>query len=64
MCLAKAFINKNGESELLVEEIASVKAEGGRLLLTTLFGEKREIEADIKEIDFRASRILLEKAGV
>ncbi len=63
MCLAKAFISKNGESELLLEEIASVKAEGGKLLLTTLFGEKKEVTASIREIDFRSSRILLEKAG-
>ncbi len=63
MCLAKAYMGKNGEKELLVEEIASVRAEGGKLLVTTLFGEKKEFEADIREIDFRASSILLEKTG-
>jgi predicted RNA-binding protein len=61
MCLAKAYIGKDGEKELLVEEVASLKAEGGRLLVTTLFGEQREIEASIKEIDFMASSIVLEK---
>ena len=63
MCLAKAYIGSNGEMELLVEQIASVKAEDGRLLVTTLFGEKTEIEATIKEIDFRASSIVLQKSG-
>ena len=63
MCLAKAYIGTNGENELLMEEITSVKAEGGKLLVTSLFGEKKEIAASIKEIDFRASSIVLEKAG-
>ena len=63
MCLAKAYIGSNGEMELLVEQIASIKAEDGKLLVTTLFGEKTEIEAGIKEIDFRASSIVLEKTG-
>ena len=60
MCLSKAFINKNGEGELLMEEIASIKIEGKKLLLKTLFGEQREIEANIKEIDFLANIISLE----
>jgi predicted RNA-binding protein len=61
MCLAKAYLGSHGENELLIEEIALLKAQDGKLLLTTLFGEQREIEARIKEIDFRASKILLEK---
>lgn len=62
MCLAKVYMGKNGEKELLVEEIASVRVvEGGKLLVTTLFGEQQEFQAEIREIDFRASSILLEK---
>jgi predicted RNA-binding protein len=60
MCLAKAYIGSSGERELLMEEIASLKAKDGKLLVTTLFGEQREIEASIKEIDFMASNIILE----
>ncbi len=63
MCLAKAYISGGGQEELLAEEIASVRAEGGKLLVTTLFGEKREVAATIREIDFRTSRILLEKTA-
>jgi len=63
MCLAKAYLGTDGEKEFLIEEIASLKTGDGKLLLTTLFGEQREIEASIKEIDFRNSSILLEKVG-
>jgi predicted RNA-binding protein len=58
MCLAKAYIGRN--KELLMEEIASLRVKDGKLLVTTLFGEEREIEASIKEIDFMASSVVLE----
>jgi predicted RNA-binding protein len=60
MCLAKAYVGDISDKKLLMEEIASLKAQDGKLLVTTLFGEQREIEADIREIDFMASRIVLE----
>jgi predicted RNA-binding protein len=61
MCLAKAYLGGTSEKELLAEEVTSVKVEDGRLVVTTLFGEKKEVTARISEIDFRASRILLEE---
>ena len=63
MCLAKAYVGKKDENALLMEEIATIKAENGKLLVTSLFGEKRELDARIKEIDFKSSDIILEKAG-
>ena len=60
MCLAKAYVGSNGEKELLMEEVASLQVKDSKLLVTTLFGEQREIEASIKEIDFMASSIILE----
>jgi predicted RNA-binding protein len=60
MCLAKVYVGNNNEKELLMEEIATLKMKGGKLLMTSLFGEEKEIEASIKEIDFMGSRIVLE----
>ena len=62
MCLAKAYLGGDGAGELLAEDITALKADGGKLLITTLFGEQKEIEASITEIDFKASRIVLEKS--
>ena len=62
MCLAKAYLGGGYENELLAEDITALKNNGGKLLITTLFGEQKQIEASIMEIDFKASRILLEKA--
>jgi len=60
MCLAKAYLG-DAEKGLLMEEITSLKVDDGKLLVTTLFGEQQEITAKIREIDFKASKIFLEK---
>ena len=61
MCLAKAYLDGNSDKELLAEQVTSIKVNDGKLEVATLLGEKKEIDARIREIDFRASRILLEK---
>ena len=59
MCLSKAYIDRNGKRELLMEEIASLEVVDGRLLLKTLFGERKGMGANIREIDFMTNRIVL-----
>ena len=62
MCLAKVYVGgQNKKEEMIMEEVTSVKVADGKLLVSTLFGEKKEIAARIKEIDFRASRLVLGK---
>jgi predicted RNA-binding protein len=63
MCLAKAYLSLNGQSELLLEEVTNLKIEGKMLHLRTLFGEQREIAATVREVDFRSSTVTLEKPG-
>ena len=60
MCLSKAYADRNGDMELLMEDITFVRIEDGKVLLGTLFGAQREIGATIKEIDFLRRSILLE----
>lgn len=62
MCLAKAYLGV-GKNEPLAEDITMLKTDGDKLLITTLFGEQKEIEASIKEIDFKASRVVLQKVS-
>ena len=59
MCLSKAYIENNGEKKLLAEEVASVEVKGNQILLKTLFGEKTEVEASIKKIDFLTHDIVM-----
>ncbi len=60
MCLSKAYVDRNGQRDLIVEEVAAVDIEDGRLLFKTLFGEQKEVEAIIKRIDFMTHSIFLE----
>lgn len=60
MCLSKVYVERQGKRELLMEEVASVGIKGDRLLLRTLFGEQKEITANIREIDFLSRSIILE----
>ena len=63
MCLSKAYVEKSGLEELLMTDIASVGVEGKKLTLKNLFGEKKEIMATIREIDFVGNSLRLEVSG-
>ena len=60
MCLSKVYVEREGKRELLMEEVASVEIGDDRLLFKTLFGEQKEIEANIREIDFLSHSLVLE----
>jgi len=60
MCLSKAYVERNGERELLMGEIASVEIKDEKLVLRTLFGERKEVGANIRRIDFLNHSIILE----
>ena len=63
MCLSKADVEKAGKKEFLMTDIASVKVDGTKLVLSSLFGEKKELSARILEINFTASFLKLEISG-
>jgi predicted RNA-binding protein len=60
MCLSKAYLAGNGEKVLVMDDVGSVEIMDNKLLLKTLFGEEKEIAAEIKKIDFVANNIILE----
>ena len=62
MCLSKAYVDRNGSRELLMEEVASIDFKDDKLQLKTLFGEEKEVHGSIKRIDFMTHNILLEDA--
>jgi predicted RNA-binding protein len=66
MCLGKAYLEANGKHELVLESVALVEISDTKLKLSTIFGDTKEFEANLKEIDFEKSRIIMEsvhKAG-
>ena len=61
MCLAKVYLKEDDKKTLLLENVASVEISAEKITLTTIFWEKKEMQADIKKIDFANSNILLEE---
>ncbi len=60
MCESSVYIiDKDGES-LVLENVESVEAENGQLILVDLFGQKKEIKARIKSLSLVDHRILVE----
>jgi predicted RNA-binding protein len=63
MCLSKAYVIKDNKKEFLMTDIASVKVDGEKLVLNSLFGEKKIFNANILEIDFTANSLRLDISG-
>ena len=59
MCLGKAYLEADNNRELVLDSIALIEIADTKLKLSTIFGDTKEIEASIKEIDFESSRIIL-----
>ena len=59
MCLSKVFLQKESQKELMMEDVSAVKIEGEKLLFSSLFGEQKEINASITQIDFTTHSIML-----
>jgi predicted RNA-binding protein len=60
VCLAKAYLNKQ-DNEPVLQDIAYIRLHDNRVELETLFGQGKVIPGRIIEIDFTASKILLEQ---
>ena len=60
MCLAKVYLSKNGQNGLILEDVTLMQSEGEKLYLRTIFGEQKELDATIKEVDFQHSSIIVE----
>ncbi len=62
MCLAKAYIGETDRNDFIMEDVARLRIEGTTLHLISLFGERKEIEGTLKEVDFQNARIVIEPA--
>jgi predicted RNA-binding protein len=63
MCLGKAYLAANGKNELVLDSVSLIEISDTGLKLSTIFGDTKELEASIKEIDFERSRIILTPAA-
>lgn len=61
MCEINAYIIKDGNEELYLENVNMAKSEEGKVFLKNLFGEQKVFEGSIKEFSLLKNRIVLEK---
>jgi len=60
MCLSKVYVGDDAKKEPLMQEVVSLEVtDDGKLLLKTIFGQQKEIRAEIRQIDFQTSSIFL-----
>ncbi len=63
MCLGKAYVEAGDKRELVMDSIALLEIDGNRVRLSSIFGDLKELEASVKQIDFEGSRIILTGAS-
>ena len=61
MCETNAYIEKDVEEELYLENVDILRPEDGKIYMKNLFGEQKLFEGTIKEISIVKNRILLKK---
>jgi len=61
MCEANAYLIKDGEEELIMESVDTLRPEKNGIYLQDIFGGQRTIKARIKEMSLVDHRILLEE---
>ena len=60
MCLATVYIDKDGQEEEVMRDVAWIMPEGGALQFIGLMGERRLLQAKIKRIDLLNGLVVLE----
>ena len=61
MCEANAYLIKDGEEKLIMENVDTLRPGSNGIYLQDIFGGQRTIKARIKEMNLVDHRILLEE---
>ncbi len=59
MCESTVFLKSAGAEKVLMKEVAAIRPAGGRLVLTSILGERLEIDAAVLELDLMRHRIVV-----
>ena len=60
MCESNIYLDKGGKKELIFENAEGIKIlDGGKIEISSMFGEKKVVSAAIKEIDLHGHKIIL-----
>lgn len=59
MCEAAAYIIRNGQEELLLEDVDLIEPEGEHLRLVSIFGEQKIVKAAIQSLNLVNHKVIL-----
>jgi predicted RNA-binding protein len=62
MCESTVYLKEGSEERVLMREVAAVRPQNGKLVLTSVLGERLEVEAAVAELDLMGHRIVVERA--
>jgi predicted RNA-binding protein len=59
MCLAKVYLKKGDEEQLVMETVAYAEKKDGKLLLRNILRQETEVEGEIVSVDFSGGRVVV-----
>ncbi len=59
MCEAAAYIVKNGQEELILQDVDVIEPDGDNLRLVNIFGEQKILRASIKSLNLVNHKVIL-----
>ena len=59
MCASNVYVVRGEDEQLLMKDVAEIRVEGDKLILTGLLGEKKEIEAELVRLDLEGHAIYI-----
>ncbi len=62
MCEANVYLLKDGQEELIMEEVDIIRPEEGKYYLRSVMGEQKMIDGQIKSISLVNHKIIMEEA--
>ena len=61
MCEANVYLLENGKEELLLESVDTIVPKDNEIFLENIFGQRKTLAAQIKELHLVDHRIILER---
>lgn len=59
MCELAVFLLRDGQEELVMEDVANITPDGDRLVLTDLLGQQKIVDARLKELKLLEHKVYL-----
>jgi len=64
MCLVVVYVKKRGQpepGEQVFADAAHIECEEGRVVVTSLFGESKNLEGEVRSIDLVDNQVIVER---